>query len=129
MTYVYKAAEDKDNRFNMSGKVKGVQAQILKVNPLATLSFCSLHTFNLVGVHETGSWPEVAKSFDAIDLLIVWVMIFQYIENQNVILQSGDISLDVESANIKALQKMLVIRCKWDSLLVEASLVAQAVDV
>lgn len=70
------------------------------------------------------------KTFEAIVLLTVWVKILQSIENRNVILQAGDISLDVEAANIKALQEeMQVIRCKWDSLLAEASLVAQAMDV
>ncbi|KAL6456301.1 hypothetical protein MHYP_G00348440 [Metynnis hypsauchen] len=79
-----------DNGANMSGKVKGVQAQILKVNPLATFSPCASHTLNL----------------------------------------AGDISLDVEAANIKALQEeMQAFRNRWDSLLAEASLVAQAMDV
>ncbi|KAL6479320.1 hypothetical protein MHYP_G00127530 [Metynnis hypsauchen] len=45
------------------------------------------------------------KTFDAIVLLTVWVKILQCIENRNVILQAGDISLDVEAANIKALQE------------------------
>ena len=40
-----------DNGANMSGRVKGVQAQILKENPLATFSPCAFHTLNLVGVH------------------------------------------------------------------------------
>ncbi|KAL6475705.1 hypothetical protein MHYP_G00167450 [Metynnis hypsauchen] len=70
------------------------------------------------------------KTFDAIVLLTVWVKILQCIENRNVILQAGDISLDVEAANIKALQEeMQAFRNRWDSLLAEASLVAQAMDV
>ncbi|XDV16533.1 hypothetical protein PO909_016205, partial [Leuciscus waleckii] len=52
------------------------------------------------------------------------------IENRNVILQAGDISLDVQAANIKALQEeMQALRDRWDSLLAEASLVAQTMDV
>lgn len=203
-----------DNGANMSGKVKGVQAQILKVNPLATFSPCASHTLNLVGVHAAESCPEVAtffgsvnrlynlfsasperwailkektgfslhrlsdtrwsariaavrvvavhlpsilealecvlatcslaseakseanglisyfKTFDAIILLTVWVKILQCIENRNVILQAGDISLDVQAANIKALQEEMQALCdRWDSLLAEASLVAQTMGV
>uniref|UniRef100_A0A3B1IJ48 TTF-type domain-containing protein n=1 Tax=Astyanax mexicanus TaxID=7994 RepID=A0A3B1IJ48_ASTMX len=203
-----------DNGANMSGKVKGVQAQILKANPLATFSPCATHTLNLVGVHAAESCPEVAtffgsvnrlynlfsasperwailkektgcslhrlsdtrwsariaavrvvaahlpsilealecvlatcsltseakseanglinyfKTFDAIVLLTVWVKILQCIDNRNVILQAGDISLDVEAANIKALQEeMQALRNRWDSLLAEATLVAHAMDV
>lgn len=55
-----------DNGANMSGKVKGVQAQILKVNPLATFSPCASHTLNLVGVQ---SCPEVAKFFGSVNRL------------------------------------------------------------
>lgn len=52
------------------------------------------------------------KTFDAIVLLTVWVKILQCIENRNVILQAGDISLDVEAANIKALQEMGLSACR-----------------
>lgn len=46
------------------------------------------------------------------------------------ILQAGDISLDVEAASITALQDdMQAIRNEWDSLLTEASLVAQAMEI
>ncbi|KAL7372369.1 hypothetical protein ABVT39_015108 [Epinephelus coioides] len=70
------------------------------------------------------------KTFDAIVLLTVWVKILQCIDNRNVILQAGDISLDVEAANIKALQEeMQALRNRWDSLLAEASLVAQEMDI
>lgn len=52
-----------DNGVNMSGKVKGVQAQILKKNNLATFSPCATHTLNLVSVHAAESSPEVATFF------------------------------------------------------------------
>lgn len=58
-----------DNGANMSGKVKGVQAQILKVNPLATFSPCASHTLNLVGVHAAESCPEVATFFGSVNRL------------------------------------------------------------
>lgn len=58
-----------DNGANMSGKVKGVQAQILKVNPLATCSPCASHTLNLVGVHVAESCPEVATFFGSVNRL------------------------------------------------------------
>lgn len=51
-------------------------------------------------------------------------------ENCNLILQAGDISLDIEAANIKALQEeMQFLCCEWDSLLAEACLVAQAMEI
>jgi len=53
----------------MSGKVKGVQAQILKVNPLATFSPCASHTLSLVGVHAAESCPEVATFFGSVNHL------------------------------------------------------------
>lgn len=43
----------------MSGKIKGVQAQLLKKNKLTTFSPCASHTLNLVGVHAAQSSPEV----------------------------------------------------------------------
>ncbi|KAL0189891.1 hypothetical protein M9458_016990, partial [Cirrhinus mrigala] len=203
-----------DNGANMSGKLKGVQAQILKANPFAIYSPCASHTLNLVGVHAAESCQEVAtffgnvnrlynffsasperwailkketgcslhrlsdtrwsariaavrivashlpsvlvalegvldtcnltseakseanglnnyfKTFDAIVLLTVWVKVLQCIENRNLILQTGDISLDTQAANIKDLQEEIqAIRNKWDSLLTEASLVAQAMEI
>nr|XP_047132496.1 uncharacterized protein LOC124811214 [Hydra vulgaris] len=38
-----------DNASNMSGRYKGLQARIKKVNPLATFVPCSAHSLNLVG--------------------------------------------------------------------------------
>uniref|UniRef100_A0A1A8IJ03 TTF-type domain-containing protein n=2 Tax=Nothobranchius kuhntae TaxID=321403 RepID=A0A1A8IJ03_NOTKU len=203
-----------DNGANMSGKVKGVQAQILQANPLATYSPCASHTLNLVGTHAAESCPEVSTffgcinrlynlfsasperwvifkektgcslhrlsdtrwsariaavrvvathlpsiiealecilatcnltseakfeanglknyfmTFDAVVLLTVWVKVLQSIENRNLILQAGNISLDIEAANIKALQEEIqAIRNEWSSLLAEASLVAQAMEI
>lgn len=70
------------------------------------------------------------KTFDDIVLLTVWVKILQCIENRSFILQAGNIPLDVEAANIKALQEEMQVLCsKWNSLLVEATIVAQAMDV
>jgi hypothetical protein len=51
-------------------------------------------------------------------------------ENRNLILQAGDVSLDIEAANIKALQEeMQDLRCEWDSLLAKACKVAQAMEI
>lgn len=70
------------------------------------------------------------KSFDAIVLLTVWVKVLQSIERRNLILQAGNISLATEAANIKALQEEVQdIRNEWDSLLSEASSVAQAMEI
>lgn len=58
-----------DNGAKMSGKVKEVQAQILKVNPLATFSPCASHTLNGGGVHASESCPEVATFFGSVNRL------------------------------------------------------------
>lgn len=62
-----------DNGANMSGKIKGVQAQILKKNNLATFSPCASHTLNLVGVHAAESSPEVSNFFGYINCLYTCV--------------------------------------------------------
>jgi len=49
------------------------------------------------------------KTFDAIALLTVWVKLLQCNENRNVILQAGDISLDVQAENIKRKCRLFVI--------------------
>lgn len=58
-----------DSGANMSGKIKRVQAHIMKKNPLATYSSCAAHTLNLVGVHAAESSPEVATFFGNINCL------------------------------------------------------------
>lgn len=198
-----------DNGANMSGKVKGVQAEILRKNKLATYSPCASHTLNLVGVHAAQSSPDVSTffgcinrlytfvsssperwainkeqtgcslhqlsdtrwsarieavkpvakhlpsvinaldsilmtcsltnearsrkyfmSFDAILLLTIWLKVRQSIDDRNVILQSGKISLDIEAANIRALtEEMQSLRDAWGSLLTEAKLIAREAHV
>jgi hypothetical protein len=60
-------------------------------------------------------------SFKAIVLLTVWKKILQSIEDRNIILQSGKITLDVEAANIEALkEEMQLFRNSWDDFLAEA---------
>jgi hypothetical protein len=44
-------------------------------------------------------------SFKAIFLLTFWVKVLQCIENRSLIIQSGNISLDTEAADIEALQE------------------------
>lgn len=202
-----------DNGANMSGRVKGVQGQILKKNHLATFSPCASHTLNLVGVHAAQTSPEVTTffgcinrlyslfsasperwaiykektdcslhrlsdtrwssrimavkpvaqhlpsviealdsilmtcsltsearseasglknyfiSFNAIVLLTVWLKVLQCIDDRNVVIQSGKISLDTEASNINALTKeMLALRDGWESLLSEATLIATQID-
>ena len=64
-------------------------------------------------------------SFKAIFLLTFWVKVLQCIDNRSLILQSGNISLDTESAHFKALQEDIQALChQWDALLTEASMVA-----
>lgn len=198
----------------MSGRVKGVQAQILKKNHLTTFSPCASHSLNLVGVHAAQSNPgvttffgcinrlyaffsasperwaiftektgcslhrlsdtrwsarimavkPVAKhlpsaieaidhtlktcsltnearseasglksyfmTFECIVLLTVWLKVLQCIDDRNLIIQSGKISLETEAANISALTKeMLALRSKWEALVSEATLVATQIDV
>lgn len=62
-----------DNGANMSGKIKGVQAQILRKNKLTTHSPCASHTLNLVGVHAAQSSPEVSTFFGCINRLYTFV--------------------------------------------------------
>lgn len=54
-----------DNAANMSGKVQGVQAQILQTNNLATFSPCAAHTLHLAA----GSSDEVSTCFGFINRL------------------------------------------------------------
>ena len=58
-----------DNRATMSGKVKGVQAQILKKNPPAPFSPCASHTLNVVGGQAAESSPEVSTFLGCINRL------------------------------------------------------------
>ena len=51
-----------DNGLNMSGCYKGVQAKILRRNPLAIYTPCSAHSLNLCGVHAVEAVPD-RKSF------------------------------------------------------------------
>lgn len=62
-----------DNGANMSGKVKGVQAQLIKTNNLATFSPCASHTLKLAGVHAAGSSDEVSNFFGFINCLYKFV--------------------------------------------------------
>lgn len=69
-------------------------------------------------------------TFNAIVLLTVWLKVLQCIDNRNVVIQSGKISLDTEVANISALKKeMLALRDGWESLLSETELTATQIDV
>lgn len=69
-------------------------------------------------------------SFDAIVLLTVWLKVLQSIENRNVILHSGKISLEIEAANIRALtEEIQSLRDAWNSLLAEAKLIAEEINV
>lgn len=199
-----------DNAANMSGKVQGVQAQILQTNNLATFSPCAAHTLHLAA----GSSDEVSTcfgfinrlykcvsasperwavykessgcslhslsdtrwsaridavkppakhlasvmealssilstcslshdaraeavglrkhfmSFDAIVLVTIWLKVLQCIDCRNVILQSGNISLEMEAANGNALKdEMQALRNERDSLLSEATLMANEMGI
>lgn len=58
-----------DNGSAMSGKVKGVQAEIRTINPLAAYSPCGSHTLNLVGVHAAESCTDVSTFFGCLNRL------------------------------------------------------------
>lgn len=80
--------------------------------------------------YEANGLKDYFSKFDAVLLLTVWVKILQCIENRNIILQAGNISLDVEAANMASLkEEMQALRNEWDSLLGEATLVAQAMEI
>jgi len=69
-------------------------------------------------------------SFDAILLLTIWLKELQSIDDRNVILQSGKISLDIEAANVRALtEEKQSLRDAWGSLLAEAKLIARETQV
>lgn len=79
---------------------------------------------------EANGLRKYFMSFDAIVLLTVWLKVLQSIDNRNVILQSGKISLDIEAANIRALtEEMQSLRDMWESLLAEAKLIAGKMNV
>ena len=51
----------------------------------------------------------------------VWVKILQHIDDRNVILQTGGLTLEQEMANIEALSEEInLLKNEWDSLLCEA---------
>lgn len=69
-------------------------------------------------------------SFDAIVLLTIWVKVLQSIDDRNVILQSGKMSIEVEAGNVAALRdEMQTLRNGWDAILSEASMVAKEMEV
>lgn len=115
-----------------SARIAAVRVVAVHLPSILEALECVLATCSLASEakSEANGLISYFKTFDAIVLLTVWVKILQCIENRNVILQAGDISLDVQAANIKALQEeMQALRDRWDSLLAEASLVAQTMDV
>ena len=79
---------------------------------------------------EANGLRKYFMSFDAVVLLTVWLKVLQSIDNRNVILQSGKISLDIEAANIRDLtEEMQSLRDAWDTLLAEAKLIAGEINV
>ncbi|KAL4107535.1 hypothetical protein QTP88_017867 [Uroleucon formosanum] len=58
-----------DNGSNMSGKIKGVQARIIKMNKLARFIPCSAHSLNLIGVNCAKSIPKVETFFGIVQKL------------------------------------------------------------
>lgn len=61
--------EGYDNGSNMSGKYAGVQAHVLKVNPLAVFSPCACHSLNLCGAHLAECCSEVETYFGNVQKL------------------------------------------------------------
>lgn len=62
-----------DNGSAMSGKVKGVQAEIRTINPLAAYSPCGSHTLNLVGVHAAESCTDVSTFFEVFESIVQYL--------------------------------------------------------
>lgn len=58
-----------DNAANMSGKFKGVQANIKEINPLAVYSNCGAHSLNLCGVNAAESSPDTITFFGTVQKL------------------------------------------------------------
>lgn len=54
---------------------------------------------------EASGLKNYFMSFNAIVLLTVWLKVLQCIDDRNVVIQSGKISLDTEASNINALTK------------------------
>lgn len=60
----------------------------------------------------------------------VWVKIREHIEDRNLLLQTGSLSLDQEAANTEVLQQEIIsLRSKWDSMLVEGQNIAHAMGI
>ena len=62
-------AQGYDNGANMSGKHKGVQSRILKVNALAIFSPCACHTLNLCGANAAECCPDAITFFGSVQKL------------------------------------------------------------
>ncbi len=93
----------------------------------AILSTCSLSNEARA---EAFGLRKYFSSFDAIVLLTIWVKVLQCIDDRNIILQSGKISLEAEAANVRDLKnEMQNLRDIWDVLLSEASLIASQMRV
>ncbi|KAG8444242.1 hypothetical protein GDO86_009431 [Hymenochirus boettgeri] len=73
---------------------------------------------------------EYFSSFRALFLTTFWVKILQSFEERNKILQTRSVSIDIAAANIKALtEEMQSLREKWPSLLSEATVVANNLEI
>jgi hypothetical protein len=103
------------------GPTSGNSSTIIKALDML-LATCSLTN---EAKSEAKGLKSIFMSFKAIFLLTFWVKVLQCIDNRSLILQSGNISLDMEAAHIKALQEEIQALCnQWDALLAEASTVA-----
>ena len=61
-----------DNGANMTGKIKGVQANITKLNELAVFVPCTAHSLNLVGVHAAETSPAMITFFGSVQKIFVF---------------------------------------------------------
>lgn len=115
-----------------SANIAAVKAVATSLPSILVALECVISTCNLTSdvKSEAKSLKTYFHTFDAVILLTVWVKVLQSIEHRNLILQAGNISLDIQAANIRALQdEMQAMQGEWDSLLAEASLVAQSMDI
>ncbi|KAM7393699.1 hypothetical protein PAMP_020553 [Pampus punctatissimus] len=73
---------------------------------------------------------EYLTSFASVVTCTVRIKILQHIEDRNLLLQSGSISLNQEVANIGVLQQEIIsLRKNWDSMLAEAQNIVQTMGI
>lgn len=84
----------------MSGKYRGVQAQIQRKNDLAIYIPCASHCLNLAGVHSASANVEMKKFFDFVESIFKFFFPF-YFTMDNL---DGDFESFIEDGHRKRMQ-------------------------